>query len=455
MSDLQQSLAVRSKHDHSYISAAWSSHWLTPQILGSLTNLKELNISWNKLDYDSLVGIEKLVSLEKLDMKFCDLKKLPFRFDSLTSLKELNISSNKLDSDSMVGMEKLMALEKLSLHSCDLTKLPLSSLDESLETPGLYKSSKPVSTTDACTDQKESKTFDLAAEKESLRSKEDDKPNDVYGNGETLLGVKISWLPITVFYRFESLTNLKELDISSSKLDSDSPVGMNKLMSLKKLNLHDCGLPKFPFRFDSLTNLKELDISMNKLDSDSLVGMGKLMSLEKLYMCSCDLMKLSFSFDSLTNLKELDLNLNKLDSDSLVGIEKLVSLEKLILSSLIKLRDLALWGNPLNPETLDEIVKLDSLEYLDLGSCQLAKLPSGFKRLKKLRKLRLRKNYFEEYPSVLRSLPRHTSIDIRDSDFSKHSTTRVPHSSEDRPTLHELHTGEGDLVKKPTSTKGD
>ncbi|XP_067940281.1 leucine-rich repeat protein lrrA-like [Watersipora subatra] len=401
--------------------------------VGSLTNLKELNISDNKLDYDSLVGIEKLVSLEKLDMKFCDLKKLPFRFDSLTSLKELDISSNKLDSDSMVGMEKLMALEKLSLHSCDLTKLPLryikvevgsvraniessdsssvapvcrvsrksekphalrefqggkieygesqdgtvfvakSSLEESFETPGLYKSSKPVSTTDACTDQKESKTFDLAAEKESLRSKEYDKVIGITG----------------VVPRFESLTNLKELDIGSSKLDSDSPVGMNKLMSLKKLNLHDCGLPKFPFRFDSLTNLKELDISMNKLDSDSLVGMGKLMSLEKLYMCSCDLMKLSFSFDSLTNLKELDLNLNKLDSDSLVGIEKLVSLEKLKLgscdlkklpfrlSSLIKLRDLALWGNPLNPETLDEIVKLDSLEYLNLRFCQLAKLPSG------------------------------------------------------------------------------
>ncbi|XP_067940228.1 leucine-rich repeat and IQ domain-containing protein 4-like [Watersipora subatra] len=215
----------------------------------------------------------------------------------------------------------------------------------------------------------------------------------------------------------------------------------------------------------SLPSLKELNLSYSKMESAGPVVLESLVSLEKLAMCSCNLSKLPSSFDSLTNLKELDLNLNKLDSDSLVGLEKLVSLEKLRLgscdlkklpfrlSSLIKLRNLALWGNPLNPETLDEIVKLDSLEYLDLGSCQLAKLPSGFKRLKKLRQLRLRKNYFEEYPSVLRSLPRHTSIDIRDSDFSKHSTTRESTPSISNTEIEDENDSDLDIMSHDTNPR--
>ncbi|XP_067943307.1 general transcription factor II-I repeat domain-containing protein 2-like [Watersipora subatra] len=48
-------------------------------------------------------------------------------------------------------------------------------MEKSFETPGLYKSNKPVSTTDACTGQEESETLDLAAEEESLGSDGDDR----------------------------------------------------------------------------------------------------------------------------------------------------------------------------------------------------------------------------------------------------------------------------------------
>ncbi|XP_067940229.1 leucine-rich repeat-containing protein 18-like [Watersipora subatra] len=143
-------------------------------------------------------------------------------------------------------------------------------------------------------------------------------------------------------------------------------------------------------RFDSLTNLKELDISSNKLDSESLFCMEKPTLLEKLDLHSCDVKKPPFSFDLLTNLKELNISSNKLDPESLVGIEKLPLLEK-----------------------------------LNLRSCDMKELPFCFKRLNNLRVLLLLENDFEEYPSVLRSLPEHIIIDIREFKFSKAGITRV------------------------------
>ncbi|XP_067940259.1 uncharacterized protein [Watersipora subatra] len=241
---------------------------------------------------------------------------------------------------------------------------------------------------------------------------------------------------------FDSLTNLKKLDISSNDLDSDSLVGMGKLVLLEKLDLSSCHLNKLPFSFDSLTNLKELDISRNKLDSDSLVDMEKLVLLEKLNLSYCFLKKFQIRFASLTSLRELNISWNKLRSDLLVGMEKLVSLEKLSLSfcdlkklpfklsSLTKLRNLDLCDNPLDPDTLDEIVKLESLEYLDLSRCQLIKLPSSFEMLKNLKQLLLLGNNFEEYPSALKSLPSlHTCIYVTFFDLlKKHPTGALPTS---------------------------
>ncbi|XP_067940241.1 leucine-rich repeat protein lrrA-like [Watersipora subatra] len=236
---------------------------------------------------------------------------------------------------------------------------------------------------------------------------------------------------------FASLPSLKELNLSCSKIDSAGPVVINNLDSLVKFAMSSCNLSKSPLRLASLPSLTELNLSDSKMDFASPVVIENLDSLEKLDMRNFNFFKSPLSFDSLTNLKELDISSNKLDSDALVGMEKLVLLEKLNLcscdlnnlpfrlSSLTKLRKLNLQGNPLDPDTLDKIFKLESLEYLDLSFCQLTKLPSNFERLKNLENLCLRENDFEEYPSVLRSLPKHTYIDISDSDFSEQCITRA------------------------------
>ncbi|XP_067940272.1 uncharacterized protein [Watersipora subatra] len=245
---------------------------------------------------------------------------------------------------------------------------------------------------------------------------------------------------------FDSLTKLKELEISRNKLNSSSLVGMEKLKSLEKLDLHSCGLPELPYSFDSLTNLKELDISSNDLDSDSLVGMGKLVLLEKLDLSSCHLNKLPFSFDSLTNLKELDISRNKLDSDSLVDMEKLVLLEKLNLSycflkkfqirfaSLTSLRELNISWNKLRSDLLVGMEKLVSLEKLSLSSCDLKKLPFKLSSLTKLRNLDLCDNPLD--PDTLDEIVKLESLEYLD--LSRCQLIKLPSSFEMLKNLKQL-----------------
>ncbi|XP_067940256.1 uncharacterized protein [Watersipora subatra] len=187
-----------------------------------------------------------------------------------------------------------------------------------------------------------------------------------------------------------SLPSLKELNLSCSKIDSAGPVVINNLDSLVKFDMSSCNLSKSPLRLASLPSLTELNLSDSKMDFASPVVIENLDSLEKLDMRNFNFFK-----------------------------------SPLRLSSLAKLRDLNLSQNPLDPDTFDEIVKLESIEYLDLSRCQLTKLPSNFEKLKKLKNLRLRENDFEEYSSVLWSLPKHTYIDISDLDFSKQCITRA------------------------------
>ncbi|XP_067951734.1 uncharacterized protein [Watersipora subatra] len=97
--------------------------------------------------------------------------------------------------------------------------------------------------------------------------------------------------------RFASFTNLKELKIEDTRLDSSDFKALEKLTSLERLRLQRCKFPRISF--DSLTKLKELEISRNKLNSSSLVGMEKLKSLEKLDLHSCSLPELPYRCNSM------------------------------------------------------------------------------------------------------------------------------------------------------------
>ena len=101
-----------------------SSNNLTslPESIGNLTNLKGLDLGWNKLT--SLKGIEKLTNLERLDLGRNELTSLK-GIEKLTNLERLDLGDNELEIlPDWIG--NLKNLRGLNLSSNNLTSLPES-----------------------------------------------------------------------------------------------------------------------------------------------------------------------------------------------------------------------------------------------------------------------------------------------------------------------------------------
>src|SRR5690606_38461972 len=97
-----------------------------PSEIKNLINLKNLNLSENKLDELSLEHICNLgASLEILDLSYMDIIVLPKNLSKLKNLKELNLSGNKklqADNKEFKGIYKLKNLKKLEIRGCESLK---------------------------------------------------------------------------------------------------------------------------------------------------------------------------------------------------------------------------------------------------------------------------------------------------------------------------------------------
>lgn len=89
-----------------------------PSELSQLTQLKELNLTGNKLTYIS--GLDKLIQLTILNLGHNQLDKIN-GIEALNQLRELYLGYNKLNK--ITGLERLTELVKLALHNNFITKI--------------------------------------------------------------------------------------------------------------------------------------------------------------------------------------------------------------------------------------------------------------------------------------------------------------------------------------------
>lgn len=196
------------------------------------------------------------------------------------------------------------------------------------------------------------------------------------------------------------LTNLKELDLNNSALDS-LPDEFANLQELEKLNLFGAfmyGLPnsfnEFPKAICKLTKLKEL--YLGECDFTSLPNeLSNLKSLERLHLNVSEFEEETDKFQDyfkvickLKNLKELDLdefNFTYLP-DELANLQGLEIL-KLTINKFSNF-----------PKV---VCKLKSLKSLDLSACELTSLPDELENLQKLENLHLSNNVFKDFPKTL------------------------------------------------------
>ncbi|XP_021819495.1 receptor-like protein 12 [Prunus avium] len=258
-----------------------------PDFIGSLTNLRYLNLSFCQMVGQIPSSFRNLTQLQHLDLAYNwrlqaeNLNWLP-ALSSLTYLDLSLINFNGSQIPDFIG--SLTNLRNLSLSYCNLVGQIPSSFGNLTH----------------LTDLDLSRNF----------------------NG--------SQIPNFI----GSLTNLRNLRLSSCHFIGPIPSSFGNLMQLQNLHLSYNQLqPENLNCLPALSSLTDLDLSGNFNGSQIPDFIGSLTNLRNLRLSSCNLVgQIPSSFGNLTQLQHLDLSYNQLQLENLNWLPALSSLTDLDLS---------------------------------------------------------------------------------------------------------------------------
>lgn len=182
-----------------------------------------------------------------------------------------------------------------------------------------------------------------------------------FGEMKNLEDLDLSLLGLTKLPQsFSNLTNLKTLDLRHSKFDEFSKQIL-ELSNLEFLNLKLSYLDSIPPEIRRLKKLKTLILDDNRF-RDFPVAVTELSNLESLSITSSNISTIPREIDNLKKLKVLDLS--------------------------------SFWSYKRKNQITDisNLIKLSSLESLDLDWNRIERLPNNICELKNLKKLSLQSN---------------------------------------------------------------
>ncbi|KAL4271495.1 hypothetical protein GQ457_13G030200 [Hibiscus cannabinus] len=386
---------------HAFYSPLFlSSSFFSTRWLNYLTNLKYLDLSWNKIESISNQDETqlRLANLEQLDLSVNSFRnnKLSF-FKEFPNLKSLIMSRNYLQGSlDIKGLENLTNLKKLDLS------------DNRIESLESYKELKLT----------------------HLRE----------------LNLDSNLLSNSVFASLKGFPNLKSLSIGYNKLKGS----LDMKVSCKISHANGSNYRHIVATTDEtqlrLTKLEQLDLRYNLFRNNTLSFLQGLRSLKSLDMSgnvlqgSLDIKELR----GLTNLKKLDLNYNQIESlqsskDDGTKLQQWTHLQELQLDN-----------NLLNNSVFPSLNGFPNLKYLHIsynqlkGSLDMKDLDAfsslrelymrenelkdfvihkGRCNLKKLEVLDLSENTFEGMlPNYLGNLSSLRELDVSDNHFSGNLT---------------------------------
>lgn len=222
-----------------------------PIEIGKLTNLIELDLSFNSLSHFP-IEILKLLNLEILNLNGLGLLEIPKDIEKLIKLKKLDLSSNVL-SKLPLEFEKLINLEELSLSMNEFAEFPL----EIVKLSNLRRLSLD-----------ENQIKKIPKEIRNLKKLERlDFSHNV-----------INEIP-------KEINGLKKLEFLSFKSNEITkiPKELGKLKNLRTLNLGWCEIREFPEEICNLTNLHRLILAGTKIQ-ELPKELKKLIYLENLFL---------------------------------------------------------------------------------------------------------------------------------------------------------------------------
>ncbi|XP_067217983.1 NLR family CARD domain-containing protein 3-like [Chanodichthys erythropterus] len=446
---------------------------LTSALKSNPSHLRELNLSWNKLGDSGVKNLSDLLmspqfKLEKLQLNDCNLtdKSCPALaavLGSDTNLKELNMNNNKLQDSGVkllcTGLKSIKCkLEILRLGYCDMTDEGCSALTSALKSNPSHLRELNLSW---------NKLGDSGVKNLSdLLMNPQFKLEKLHLSGCSITEKQCVILTSALN---SNLSHLRELNLSWNKLGDSgvknlSDLLMNPQFKLEKLHLSSCDMTEEGCSAltsalkSNPSHLRELNLSENKLGDSGVKNLSDLLmnpqfKLEKLHLSECSITEkqcviLTSALNSNpSHLRELDLSWNNLGDSGVKNLSDLLmnpqfKLEKLhlsgcsitekqcvILTSALKsnpshLRELNLSENKLGNsgvKNLSDLLmnpqfKLEKLHLLNCGITDVSSLTQSLtnsKALQFLKDLDLRLNKIGDSKQRLRDVLRDSNCVLR------------------------------------------
>ena len=389
-----------------------------PQTLSCLSKLSQLNIGSNRLrQLPAWIG--EFPELTSLNLDGNQLSRLPESIGDLITLSDLTLGSCRL-SEVPGWVRGLTRLTRLSVRGNQLTQLPdwVGELSE-LETLTLYGN------------QLESLPAGLA--QLARLSHLDFSLNQItevpdwVGDLTNLTSLDLDDNPVTTLPDcLAKLARLERLDVSRTKLTA-LPSWIGDLSRLTEVAARELQFTEVPACIERLGELTVLNLSGNGIGAlpDWL---GNLTELRDLDLYNNQLCEVPDCVESLTGLQVILLHSNKITRlpDWLGGA---VSLTGLYLSA-----------NEF--EGVPDLGRLQRLEYLDIGDCGLAEIPSWVSGLCGLKYLGLTGNGITELPVWLDQLSGLQTLDL-----TSNKLTNLPVQLGNLPQLIRLYANNNNLDK--------
>ena len=274
-----------------------------PKFIGSLNNLKHLDLSWANLSGPIPHELENLSHLQYLNLGRNDLKIIEnLKWLSLmSSLEYLDLSSTNLSvvaSDWLEVVSHLPNLKTLSLWLCDLPPMSLSSLPRFnysksfalLETLDLHHNQLvhiPKSFGNICT------LRELHLSSNNLKGQLVELMNNLSGCAKDSLEVlDLSLNQITgLFPNFAIFPSLKDINLSYNKLNGTLPKSIGNLYKLEVLSVSSNFLQGVisTSLFSNLSKLQSLFLFNNSLSLEFSCDWIPPFQLDVIYFTSCNL----------------------------------------------------------------------------------------------------------------------------------------------------------------------
>ncbi|KAJ0752201.1 putative protein kinase RLK-Pelle-LRR-VII-2 family [Helianthus annuus] len=275
-----------------------------PSDFWSLSSLKSLNLSNNKISTNLPTNIGNFVSLEKLDLS-CNnfFGSLPDSISSLTSLQVFNINRNRFDSTVPLGI--------IRCHSLIFVDFSWNRFNGVL--PDGFGSLSKLKSLNLAGNGLKGKGSDFT-KLESL----------------TYLNISKNFFHGSVIEIFKGA--LEVVDLSSNHFDGHISQ-VNFSSHIVYLDLSDNKISgKFFTSLSRTRNLKHLNLAKNRFLEQRLININSLHSLEYLNLSRTNLVgRISNEISLLTRLRTLDLSSNHLSGK--IPLLSLKTLQNLDLSS--------------------------------------------------------------------------------------------------------------------------